>query len=214
VKVFLLLVMLAATAHATGPCENTERHYGKPIAFSETDQAFAVPGVQPWCDVVEDGDTYDEKRGEIRFTELRDVKNNVLAVLTESKDKHSELEHVASVKAELAKRGYKPLVAGKCTVSAAFDKAQDLDGWPARALTLVVKAGKTLVTRVPLTRVAKQRAGDVVNVRHVTRKQLVVWTLVPTCAGPPPGYFGPDDGGECYPVDMPVVSVVDDERCL
>jgi hypothetical protein len=38
---------------------------------------------------------------------------------------------------------------------------------------------------------------------------VAVFAIVPSCAGPPPGYFGPDDGGECYRVNTPVAMLFD-----
>jgi hypothetical protein len=214
VKALLVLVVLAATAHATGVCENTERRYGKPVAFSEKDQAFAVPGVQPWCDEVDDGGVLDEKRGETAFTELRDIKGHVLAVLTESTDTHGAFDHVASIKAELARRGYKAVAPAHCTITRRLGKAKPVDGWPALELQIEERVAGSVVKRASVGSIAEQRSKDVVSVAHVTGKQLVVWTLVPTCGGPPPGYFSPDDGGVCYPQDTPVITVLDGARCL
>ena len=75
------------------------------------------------------------------------------------------------------------------------------------------KARGKQIKRVSLGPIAQRRKADVVSVAHVDGAKLVVWTLVPTCAGPPPGYFGADDGGDCYPVDTPVIRVLDAKRC-
>lgn len=209
----MFLLVLAKAAHATGICENTERRYRAPTAYSETEHAFAVPGVDPWCDEVEHGGAIDEKRGEVAFVELRASDGTVLATLTDSTDPHASFERVADVSAELARRGYKPVSAGRCTVTASFGRAPAVDGWPAQKLAIVQRARGKQVKRVALGSIATQRKAEVLSVAHVDGTKLVVWTLVPACGGPPPGYFGADDGGVCYPIDTPVVSVLDAKRC-
>jgi hypothetical protein len=41
-----------------------------------------------------------------------------------------------------------------------------------------------------------------------------VFAIVPACGGPPPGYFGPDDGGACYHVDTSRALLVDAPACF
>ncbi|NVB77328.1 MAG: hypothetical protein HOV81_02940 [Kofleriaceae bacterium] len=212
-KALLLLLVLAKAAHATGICENTERRYHAPTAYSESEHAFAVPGVQPWCEEVEDGGTLDEKRGEVAFVELRKNDGTVIATLTDSTDAHASFDHVDDLSAELARRGYKPVSAGRCTITSSFGRAPAVDGWPAQKLAIVQKARGKQIKRVSLGAIAKERKADAISVAHIDGAKLVVWTLVPTCGGPPPGYFGANDGGACYPIDTPVISVLDAKRC-
>ena len=45
-------------------------------------------------------------------------------------------------------------------------------------------------------------------------RSVVVFSLVPTCAGPPPGYFGAGDAGLCYRIDTPDVRVIPAKDCF
>jgi hypothetical protein len=41
------------------------------------------------------------------------------------------------------------------------------------------------------------------------RSAVAVWAIIPSCSGPPPGYFGPDDAGDCYEVDSVALTMVE-----
>ncbi|HWO17306.1 MAG TPA: hypothetical protein VNO30_00965 [Kofleriaceae bacterium] len=41
---------------------------------------------------------------------------------------------------------------------------------------------------------------------------IAVWLRQPGCAGPPPGYFGPNDPGTCYPDDKIEVPILDAKK--
>ncbi|HEY3357984.1 MAG TPA: hypothetical protein VGQ83_32345 [Polyangia bacterium] len=159
--VLLLCVLAPGAARATGRCENTPRRYEPPRLFAATSESFAVGATQAWCE--ERGD--QEVRGVLRFTELRDLKGEVVARLASARGRDA---------ARLTK------------LVGPFD------------FVAAGKLAKTLTARgfAPLV---PSRAGQ--GGRCAVR--------VPQCQGPPPGYFGADDAGDCYPLDQPVVLALD-----
>jgi hypothetical protein len=225
IHALVMVGVLARSAYATGVCENTERSYDPPELFDEATQSFAIPVTQPWCDVVVTNDVvYDEVRGTVRFVELRDVSNQVVGVLSTAQGddaKHlrehvGDFEHVpyGKLHATLVKRGYAPIVAPKkCALAGAWT---DVDPpasrtWRGAVLQLDVVAGGKRLQRMKLGDGSVTRRGDQLVRGHAVAKQtaIAVFATVPSCAGPPPGYFGPDDGGDCYQVNTPVVLKLD-----
>jgi len=220
-KALVVLVLLARSAYATGFCENTERIYDPPEMFDETSQSFAIPGTQAWCDhVLDNGFPVDEQRGSVKFVELRDVFNHVIGVLSTAQGDDADhlqkfvgdFEYIpyGKLHATLVQRGYKPIVAvTKCKLAGAWT---DVDppankSWRGAALQLDVTAGGKRLHRVKLGDGAIERRGDQLIRGHTRAKgsAIAVFATVPSCAGPPPGYFGPDDGGVCYRKNEPVV---------
>jgi len=232
--VLAAMLVLGRVAHATGPCENTGPRYDPPELFDAKTQSFAIPASQPWCDVTVDGEVLppgelrtgaviDEIRGAVSFVELRDVNNHVIAILSVARGADAEhleqavgvFEAVPSGKlhATLLARGYAPLVtrAKDCKLSTAWTDVEAGRGWRGATLQLdVQRSGKRLL-RSPLGKGSIERRGDQFIRAHVLAKQasLAVFAIIPSCAGPPPGYFGPDDDGDCYHVNMPVATLLD-----
>ncbi|HUJ61225.1 MAG TPA: hypothetical protein VLX92_22130 [Kofleriaceae bacterium] len=217
-KALVVALLVARTAGATGPCENVGVRYDPPELFDEATQSFAIPASQPWCDVEEHGGALDEVRGEVAFVELRDVSGHVLGTLSTAIG--ADADHLKAARgafeaipygklhATLVKRGYAPLVAiGHCKLATTWTDLGPPAGWRTGTLQLdVIAGGKTLV-RSKLGDGSVARRGDpIVRAHGLARGGAVaVFAIVPSCAGPPPGYFGPDDGGDCYHVDTPVV---------
>jgi len=227
-------MLLARSAYAIGFCENTMRSYDPPEMFDETTQSFAIPGTQAWCDHVMDDNGFpvDAKYGSVKFVELRDVSNHVIGVLSTAQGADAdhlrswlgEFEYVpyGKLHATLVQRGYAPIVAlTKCKLAGAWTDVDPLPSsppppptspvvfhsWRAATLQLDVTAGGKRLHRVKLGVGSIERRGDQVLRGHVRAKSsaIAVFAIVPSCAGPPPGYFGPDDGGDCYRKSEPVV---------
>jgi hypothetical protein len=223
VKAIVLVIILARAAHATGVCENTEPRFDPPELFDETTQSFAVQGSQPWCDEVQDGGAIDEARGAVSFVMLRDVHDKVLGILSTAQGddaKHLtamvgkfEAVPLGKLHATLLKRGYKPLAqrAKDCKLATAWTDIAPPGGWRDATLQLDVKIGSKQLSRTRLGTGSIERRGDQFVRAHVLRQQLAiaVFAIVPSCAGPPPGYFGPDDGGMCYRVDRPLAFLLE-----
>jgi hypothetical protein len=99
------------------------------------------------------------------------------------------------------RRRYQPIAAPKaCKLTAAWTDVESGGGWRGATVQLdVMRAGKR-VLRTKLGDGSVARRGDQLVRAHalVAQKALAVFAIVPACAGPPPGYFGPDDGGTCY----------------
>lgn len=212
----------AGTAHATGVCENTETHYDPPELFDESTRSFAIPGSQPWCDEQQDGGSLDEQRGTVSFVELRDVADKVLGRLSTAsgadarhlKASAGDFDAIAFGKlhATLLARGYQPLVApAKCRLATEWTDVESAGGWRGATLQLDVTSGGKPIAHTVLGKGSIARRGDQLVRAHVLAKQsaIAVFAIVPSCAGPPPGYFGPSDGGDCYRVDTPVVLLLD-----
>ena len=223
-----VLMLAARTAAATGVCENTPRHYDPPRLYSETEDAFAVFASQDWCDEVVSGGTIDEVRGKVHFVELRDIRGTVLAILSSARGKDAQrvtdligaFDPVSPAKlaGTLKARGYLPLMSTgpkprRCSVRTAWRPApkETVNGFPAATLSLEVLAGGKRLTRVELGLAARDRKpAAVVRAQWLPKRSgVAVWAIVPSCAGPPPGYFGADDAGDCYQVDNVALMVID-----
>jgi hypothetical protein len=217
-----VLLMTASHAHATGVCENTSAHYDPPELFDEGTQSFAIPALQPWCEEVQSGGAIDEKRGSVSFVELRDVHDKVLGILsTATGDDAGHLKAavgafeavpLGKLHSTLLKRGYVPVVskAKGCKLTTVWTDVGKSGGWRGATLQLDLEnAGKRLL-RMKLGTGSIARRGDQIVRGHVIAKQpaIAIFAIVPACAGPPPGYFGPDDTGDCYQVDTPVVMMI------
>jgi hypothetical protein len=214
--VIAVVLMLARAAGAIGMCEDVAIHYRAPTLFSESDNAFAVPATQDWCETT----ATDEKRGTIELVELRGLDGKIVAVLSTAKG--ADAAHltaavgsfvaVPDVARALAQRGYAPLVAStQCKASLTWSKAPDRDPWPPIAMGLAISGGSKLALGIA----SVARKGDALVRTHLFPKRhaIAVWALLPTCAGPPPGYFGSDDAGSCYPIDTPIVKLVTGATC-
>jgi hypothetical protein len=221
-KALVVLMLLARSAHAIGICEGTIRVYDAPEMFDEATQSFAIPATEPWCDVITtDNGNMDTVRGSVRFVELRDVSNQVIGRLSTAQGADADhlrqyggdFEYVpyGKLHATLVKRGYAPIVApSKCKLAGAWTDVQSGGGWRGATLQLDVVAAGKRVHRVRLGDGSVERRGDQMIRGHVIAKQAIaVFATVPSCGGPPPGYFGHDDGGDCYHVDTPVVLRLD-----
>lgn len=215
--VVIVLGLAPRTAEAIGRCENTPRTYEPPRLFSEQEQAFAVSATQAWC---EERDEMNEDRGEIAFVELRDLNGDVVGILSSARGKDAQrlerlvraFEPVAAGKLDgvLEARGFAPLAAtsrGKtrCEVLTATSPApkETVNGFPAARVFVDVHGGGKRLARVDAGLAAQQREYELVALGHAMAKRpvIAVWMRRPSCSGPPPGYFGPDDGGSCYPDD-------------
>lgn len=230
-RLVVTLAIFAATtgdlrsAHAIGLCENTPRHYDPPRLYSEAAQAFAIAGTQEWCE--EQQDAGGEVRGKVAFVELRDLTGKVIGLLSSARgpdasrmtDLVGAFEEVTAARlaATLKQRGYLPLQAtsprSRCTVRTTWSAApkESVNGYPAAKLSLDVLAGAKRIARIDLGLGARDRKGAAAARGQFLpkRSSLAVWASVPTCEGPPPGYFGPDDRGVCYPVDGTRLMVLD-----
>ncbi len=219
----MLVACLGGTAHATGVCENTEVRYDPPELFDDKTQSFAIPASQPWCDEVHDGGAIDEVRGAVSFVELRDVNDKVIGILSTAQGndaKHLEQARgkfeaiaIGKLHATLVARGYAPLrPSAKCKLATAWTDVAPPGGWRAATLQLdIVQRGGKRVLRRRLGEGSIERRGDQLARAHVIagHAAIAVIAIVPSCAGPPPGYFGPDDGGDCYRVNTPVALQLD-----
>jgi hypothetical protein len=224
----LLGVLLPSVASATGICENTGTTYGKPTMFAEATETFAIPATLAWCDEKEVGFGIEEERGTISYVELRDVSDKVVGVISSATGKNAKrLEEkvgtftkvgAGKLDAELKKRGFVRLNAKSpakqaCRAQATFQKARKdkVNGFPAERMFLEVRAGtqRMLRNELGLSAAARHDKGVVIAHFYTTKKAVALFTLVPACGGPPPGYFGPDDAGDCYAIDDIKTSVID-----
>jgi hypothetical protein len=225
--IVLAVLAIAMPAGATGICENTEARYDPPELFDETTQSFAIQVSQPWCEVVEGG-SLGETRGTVSFVELRDVHDKVLGILSTATGQDAvrlqaavgafEAVPLGKLHATLVARGYAPLVTkgSRCTLATAWTEGDTIGGWRGATLQLDVEHAGKRILRTKLGAGSAARRGDQVLRSHVLAKQsaIAVLAIVPSCAGPPPGYFGADDPGECYRVDTPVAMLVDATACF
>jgi hypothetical protein len=226
--VVLVVILFARSAAATGVCENLPRHYDPPRLYSEAEDAFAVFASQDWCDEVERGGALDEVRGKVHFVELRDTRGTVLGILSSARGKDAQrvtdligvFEPVSPAKLPgvLKARGYLPLTSSgpkprRCSVRTAWRAApkETVNGFPAATLSVEVLAGGKRVTRVELGLAARDRKpAAIVRAQWLPKRSAVaVWAIVPSCSGPPPGYFGADDPGSCYEVDSVALTVIE-----
>ncbi len=223
VRSWLVLASLLVThdAFAIGLCENTPRQYSPPRLFDETTNTFAIPATQVWCDEVQDGAAFDETRGVVSFIELRDTSGQVTGIASnatgaDAKRLTAMFGTVTKPATALAK--FKKLVRtsagqlGRCTVRTTWKRSPvPLNGFPAGTLGIEVIAGKQTLASAEIGLAAAQRREEVAVAAHFRRdtRTVAVFVRLPTCSGPPPGYFGPDDGGDCYAEDEPVIKLFD-----
>ena len=124
-----------------------------------------------------------------------------------------DFEYVALGKLHktLLARGYKPLATKtKCTLKLAWTDVAKSGGWHDANLQLDV--GRVRPTRLLLGTGSIERRGDQWLRIHVMKSSIAIFAIVPSCAGPPPGYFGADDGGDCYKVDTPHALAIADSN--
>ena len=205
----LVLVATATTAHATGLCEDTPRKYGLPRYIHADDLTLVIPATQAWCEETPAG---GERRGVVAFLEQRDTAMNDPVILTTARGAaakrlermFADVDRIKNVDATLRKRGYRRLVprTAKCKVRSAYKRSQDTqNGFAAGVLSVHVVAGKRRVASIELGLVAAQRRREIAIAADFTTSGVVVFARKPTCSGPPPGTFGPDDAGDCYATD-------------
>jgi hypothetical protein len=215
---FAMAMLGTRTAEATGRCESTPRTYAPPRLFSEQALAFASFATQAWCEERGPG---GEVRGVVAFVELRDLDGGVVGILSSARGRDARrleqavgaFEAIAAdrLAATLKARGYAPLVVAatrgktRCEVRTASIRApkETVNGFPAERVQVDVVGGTGRILRVDADLIAQQRRDKLVLRAHVLtgRAAIAVWLRLPSCAGPPPGYFGPDDLGDCYPDD-------------
>jgi hypothetical protein len=221
-RALLALVMSAGAAHAEGLCENTPLRFDPPTMFDAKTQSFAIPASQAWCDVTEDN---QEKRGTVAFVQLRDVHDKVLANVsgaTGADATHLQaaigaFEKLSGLHAALVKRGYAPLDGklAKCTVKTKWTGVTAGDrGWQDGTVVLELARGGKQLQQVTLGAGTAQRRGDQQVRTHAIGTQLAVFATVPSCDGPPPGYFSAGDAGDCYQKDQVSVRLIDATACF
>ncbi|MFT3691611.1 MAG: hypothetical protein QM831_00615 [Kofleriaceae bacterium] len=216
VLLVLLIVARAARAYATGECENNPVRFDPPELYNAKLQAFAIPVSAAWCDF-QDDNMHEAARGTVSFVELRDIRNKVIGRITAATGKDlerekammSDIEVVAQLHKTLLARGYQPIKnVPACSFKAKWDGFGDKSGWQTARVSLDVAKRKKLLTSVLVGEGSAARQGDA-QIRAATDGTVIaVFVTVPTCAGPPPGYFGPEDGGDCYHVDEPLVRLL------
>lgn len=222
---FAMTMLGSRTAEAIGPCENTPLVYEPPLMFSEKEQAFAIPATQYWC---EESTVGNEVRGDLKFVELRDVNDIVIGRLSIAHGQVAkrleqavgafEAVPAGKLAATLKARGYAPLAAtgrgkARCAVRTATTAApkETVNGFPAERGHVEVVSGGKLLVRLDDDLTAEQRHDDFIVRAHflAQRAAIAVWVQRPSCAGPPPGYWGPDSLGDCYPINNAEVLVLE-----
>lgn len=221
-KSLVIVAALATPAYAIGLCEDTPRHYSAPKLYSPIEHAFAVEVTQAWCEV-ERGNL--ERRGTIAYVDLvgPNGASTKLSTATGADAMRLEkaigsFEPVSKIAVELARRGYLPIVSSRrCSVSPAWTgDAFSEGGWPMIEMGVDLRRGTARLAHEDLGGAAKERTRDAIVRGHwlAAEASVVVFSLVPTCAGPPPGYFGAGDAGVCYRIDTPDVRVIPAKDCF
>jgi len=220
--IVLASLCIARFAHATGTCEDTGVRYDPPQLFDGKTQSFAIPAVQDWCEEDQHNGVIDEVRGKVSFVELRDIHNKVLGVLSTATGGDAKRLNAAIGKFEavptgklhaiLLARGYAPLIAkSKCKLATAwtdYDPTVERD-WRGANVQLEIKSAGKQLARILLGKGSLARRGDQWVRAHVIADQgaIAVFAIVPSCGGPPPGYFE-GDGGSCYHQNAPVAMLL------
>ncbi len=95
---------------------------------------------------------------------------------------------------------------GACTVEIPTTKpARGSDGFDKTKLTVLVKAGEAKLLSRGLGWTTPNGPLGAVIFDAETGALTVAWVVTVCNGGPPPGTFGPDDGGDCYEHDKPSV---------
>lgn len=202
------LVGAPAAAQAMGLCENLSATW-RLDSVSERASQIVISGELEWCEETDDG----EERGVVHAAQIRDFSDQVAQwYLRETGVAAAQhLGRIAQNDAALPmdklteRKKAQDFVAperllkspsGRCSAKV-VEKKGDAD---AVDLTLTVTVGGKVVWSTPLGEgVASDEERSVLPLFLPEKRALLIWAALPRCeGGPPPGYFGEDDPGECY----------------
>jgi len=229
----MALVALLATALgscpalATGICEHTTTTY-ELRAVSDAAGELLVTGEAEWCEETED---VTERRGTEPFLQVWDLGGRLLrrSLLPPPADKKpgpstgprvgAAANSSADVpKARWQQAGFADVAAvldspsGRCTLRVQIGERlePERDFPTASAHAELVLEGE-VIKRLALGGFAVDEGAPVVTPLYLPgRRALVLWAALPRCVGgPPPGYFGEDDPGDCYTGGKPEVHLVE-----
>jgi len=218
----LTLLAPAPSAHAVGACENTPITY-ELVGMSAATGQVLVKGEQEYCDVDDSGGSIEEDRGSVPFFQVRDLggkgkttwflRRN--SVTTRARFSSGTLprktKSFKALRKLRKKRSFTPAAklakapSGACSVKVEGADEPEVDGeFPETVVTVSVHAKGKRIWSENLGAAAIAAGPRVLSMWSKTRKSLVLWADLPSCSGPPPGYFE-GDAGDCYPEHEPYV---------
>lgn len=219
IALFVLFFATAMTAEpgiarATGACENLTTSYSV-VGINRGGQRVLVEASRQWC--FDDGETDKDDEPDGLTMLVLDKRGRVLRRFDSKPPSYGDLSDLtlgANVKPERM-AALKPLKLRlkfveadtldlpRCTKSIVSKglKTSPKEFSSARAKVVLTRKGKRVWSK-SLGRVDVGDSGPLAAAEFFAvpgaPKRLLVWSSTGECDGPPPGYFGPDDGGECY----------------
>lgn len=215
-----LVGLSASPAGATGPCENIQSTL-ELVAVSKRGDRLIFEGTKGWCEEDDDGSEVTERRGEVPIALITDLDRNLEKTFYLERDSARTREALAMIGVDVSDDlafadAYEtfrdqgnvvgidalgPSPSGACTIE--IDHApggEDEYGFPTGTATWTLRAGaQTLLEETYHSVAITEEEVTVAPVFLATQRRLLLWIQVPRCVGgPPPGYFGEDDPGECY----------------
>lgn len=194
-------------ALAIGFCENLSETWTLE-AVSADGSLVLLQGDLEWCEETDEG----EERGVLHTAQVRDVSGKVSQWYLRESGKEaarrlagvtravaplpmSKLDERKKAEGFLAPKSLQKSPSGRCEASVAATKKGD-----ALSLTLRIAVDGKEAWSAPIgDGVASEVKRQVLPLYLPTSRSVLLWATLPRCAGgPPPGYFGDDDPGECY----------------
>ena len=220
------ILMLPGRAEAIGLCEDVQST-SRLVEVDAASSTFLLEGQHGWCSGDDDTYTPDDggdpvsvamgEQGEVPYVEIVDETRSRVAILRLAEGQDwlkawisgaGDLLEDAGDRQALAtyrgKHAFAPVARfqksprGRCGVRIREGAAsEDEGGFPANAFTLEVRAGKQVLLRAEFEALQRLSAQPIFL---PARRTLFVWREAVECSdgGPPPGYFGEDDPGDCY----------------
>ena len=218
-----LVTLTGSFARATGPCENVSS--SSTLAFvAERTERLIITGSVEWCEENESDGVINEDRGSVDYAKVVRFDGTVEAWFVDRTEKHavdtlqshfSEANRPRALKtlpAYVKKVGAVAPDALKSALCTPDVKLRELStssgGFDEQEVTVHIRAGERSLWSAELGTSSVDAGQPEVHVLFLkdTRRVLVSWVVF-ECSGPPPGYFGEDDGGECYVEELREFSV-------
>lgn len=203
----LAVVLAPGAAGATGLCENTTSTW-KLAAVSEQARQALVEGEVEWCEEKDD----EEVRGTVRVAQLRTFDGKIVRWYADPVKRADDRLGAKGVRplneldAVRSKGAFRPIAelrtgaGGRCSSRVVVGETNDGGAEEMAPVTLELLIDGKKRTELSLGDAVATEEGKQAEALFLPTARLVlVWWSLPTCeGGPPPGYFGEDDPGECY----------------
>ncbi len=195
----LLLLLLCSQAHAIGLCEGLSETFALKAVDAKARRVL-LAGRLEWCEEVEKRGSIDERRGWLAVERVQSFEGADLGWTLKTKGAEARRRFEGLGKTAPAPGGSWAPAKGKTEAPCSLRIAEsgeepDDHSFAVSEATLEVLHMGRVIQRVEL---GQNEGPSPPELGLAWLPQgLAVWVGLATCGGPPPGTFGPDDGGEC-----------------